>query len=153
MYKKLFEFDVRQAIKTLLFLIFGVLPMYLFGWLVSTINLHPNVVSVLQSDAAYRVVLYWNGGTKWLLVWGTLTGVGTALCTIEWAVRHIFKTKRLALITMLRSGLTFTLKSYMAASAYIVGFASVDPRLAVVCFLTLVSLAWWSVHMLQVSDS
>lgn len=133
---------------------YGVFPMFAFGWLLATIARHPDVVAVLHDERAYRYAMSWLGGLNWVGIWFGLAAVGTLGCGIERLVRAVTKHKQPKFMSFLRKAVKdYTLKPFLSALAFVVGLTVDDWRLCSAVFAMGVVLAFWSLHLLKVSES
>jgi hypothetical protein len=58
--------DVRKlgkAFATISFVLWGVFPMLVLGWLVAAIARHPEAEKAIQGEPVYSLLLWWKGGT------------------------------------------------------------------------------------------
>ncbi|MGU7775659.1 hypothetical protein ACV229_36590 [Burkholderia sp. MR1-5-21] len=154
MYKKLFDRDAKSAAGALVVLLYGVIPMFAFGSLLAAIGSHPEVVAVLKNEAAYRYAAWWDGGMKWIPVWFGATAVGSLFCGGERLMRAVTARAEWKYMPRVRQGVKdYTLKPFLSALAFVDGLMVNDPRACIAVFLIGAVLAFWSLHLLKVSES
>jgi hypothetical protein len=154
-FKKVFDRDAGLAALALAFLMYAVFPMFAFGWLLAAIWSHPDVVAVLKGERAYRFVTWWlEGGQKWIPLLVTLAAVGTVFCGVEWLLRLVTGHTEPKFMSRLRAAVKdYTLKPFLSALAFVDGLAVNDPRLCIAVFAFGFVLAFWSLHLLKVTES
>jgi hypothetical protein len=154
MSKKWFDRDTKLALLAVVTLLYGVLPMFAFGWLLATISRHPEVVTALKNEYAYRYAMWWLGGAKWVALWFGLAAAGLLFCGIERVVREFTRHAEPKFMPRVREGvITYTLKPFISALAFIDGLVVDDLRLCLVVFAMGLVLSFWSLHLLKSSES
>ncbi|MGF6726865.1 hypothetical protein P3T43_006257 [Paraburkholderia sp. GAS41] len=154
MSKKWFDRVAKLALLAVLTLLYGVLPMFAFGWLLASIARHPEVVTALKNECAYRYPMWWLGGAKWVVLWFSLVAAGSLFCGIERVAREFARHAEPAFIPRVREGvITYTLKPFFSALAFIDGLVVDDLRLYMVVFAMGLVLSFWSLHPLKSSES
>ncbi|MGP8473788.1 hypothetical protein [Burkholderia sp. PR2] len=154
MFKKLFDRDAKSAAGALVVLLYGVFPMFLFGSLLAAIGSHPEVAAVLKNEPVYRYVTWWDGGTKWIPLWFGAVAVGSLFCGVERLVRAVTTGAEWKYMPHVRKGVKdYTLKPFLSALAFVDGLMVNDPRVCIAVFLMGAVLAFWSLHLLKVSES
>ncbi|MEM5330768.1 hypothetical protein VSR34_29820 [Paraburkholderia sp. JHI2823] len=154
MLKKLFDRDTKLAAHTLVFMLYGVVPMFVFGWLLATIARHPEAVAALQDEYAYRYTMYWLGGEKWLPLLLGATAFGSLFCGAEYLARAALRYAEPKFMPAVRTKVQeWTLKPFVSALAFVDGLLIDDIRACIAVFILGVVLAFWSLHLLKVSES
>jgi hypothetical protein len=135
-------------------LLYGAWPMFVFGWLLATIARHPEVVAALRDEYAYRYAMWGLGGAKGVALWFGLAAAGSLFCGFERVVRAFTNHAEPKFMPRVREGvITYTLKPFISALAFIDGLVVDDLRLCLVVFAMGLMLSFWSLHLLKSSES
>ena len=154
MCKKLFDRDAGLAARALVFMLYGVVPMFVFGWLLATIARHPEAVAALKDEYAYRYAMHWLGGEKWIPAFFGAAAFGSLFCGMERLVRAFTGHAEPKFMPLVRTRVQdWTLKPFVSALAFVDGLLIDDMRACVAVFVLGVVLAFWSLHLLKVSES
>ena len=55
---------MAKAFSAVAFILYGVFPMHVLGWLVSAVGRHQNVENELRTEPVYKFLLFWQGGVN-----------------------------------------------------------------------------------------
>ena len=55
---------MAKAFSAVAFILYGVFPMHVLGWLVSAVSRHQNVENELSTEPVYQFLLLWQGGVN-----------------------------------------------------------------------------------------
>lgn len=114
-----------NAFATIAFMLWGVFPMLVLGWLVAAIGRHPVAEEAIKDEPVYSLLLWWKGGTGAMGLILILIVVLVALIVLSYVFRkyefsHAHDGMRPARPLIQK----FLVPSFLSSSAFAAGILS-----------------------------